>query len=83
MQEVRLRLCPPALQESGLWRCEILLDGLSRRGPPPGHGIDSLQAVGSAVQLADLWLETMPECKAGELFHHDGSRYTPMRDRKG
>jgi hypothetical protein len=38
-------------------------------------GVDGMQAVKIAILNAEAWLQTLPECKAGELLHDDGEVY--------
>jgi hypothetical protein len=39
------------------WRCPIQITGLGRRHPPPGIGVDSLQALVNALKIVHAHIE--------------------------
>lgn len=74
-REVQVHLHFPEQQESGSWTCRVVSTGTGPSQPGLAFGVDGMQAVKIAILNAEAWLQTLPECKAGELLHDDGEVY--------
>ena len=60
---VRLRVCRPAPDPApgGDWRCRLVIDGLGRPVDRWAYGIDGVQALGLALEIARSYLQPSPE----------------------
>jgi hypothetical protein len=72
---VEIVIRAPIQEEDGAWRCNVELTGLQCAPPPAAYGVDEIQAIEQAIQIVHALLPTLPEYKAGRLFHSDGSAY--------
>lgn len=60
---VRLRICRPEPDPTpdGDWRCRLLIEGLERPVDRWAYGIDAVQALGLALEMARSHLQPSPE----------------------
>jgi hypothetical protein len=72
----KIEVTQPAPEADGTWACQLCATGFSRSPPPTVRGQDSLQALKLAIEVVEAWLSSLPEYKARELLHVDGTVYS-------
>jgi hypothetical protein len=75
-ERLEVMLWSPEEGADGTWMCRAELRGWPARQPPIIYGVDGLQAIRLAIDIALAHVRLMPEYKQGRLRYSDGSTYT-------
>jgi hypothetical protein len=67
-QRVTLRIGTPVETGDHEWRCPVEFIGSGERPPPPGLGVDSLQALIHAIAMARFYLDLYERQSGGRFF---------------
>ncbi len=65
--KVTVKICKPVPADGGGFKCEVHIEGLDVKGPPPIMGEDSLQALGLALSITGVFLVTTEAGRQGRL----------------
>lgn len=67
IKKVEVSVYKPVPADGGGFKCEVRIDGLEDKGPPPVNGEDSMQSLVLALSLIGTYLASSDAGRAGQL----------------